>query len=196
MGDSVALTRGDALVIVDVQNDFVSGGALAVPHGDEVIPVLNRYIRVFDHRALPIYATRDWHPNNHCSFQTQGGPWPVHCVVDSHGASFVPSLALPQSTTVISKPSAPQFETFSAFAKTDFAEQLRHANVRRLFIGGLAIDYCVLHTALDALKHGFEIFLLKDAVRAVNVHPNDGAMAETQLVSAGAKTISIGQLQS
>lgn len=195
MGERIALTKGDALLLIDMQNDFVSGGALAVPHGDEVVPVLNRYIQIFELRALPIFATRDWHPQNHCSFQTQGGPWPIHCVVGSYGADFVPSLQLPKSAVIISKPSAPDLETFTAFGKTNFDAQLRSANIGRLFVGGLATDYCVLHTALDALEHGFEVFLLKDAVRAVNVHRDDGEKAEKELVSAGARPITIEQIQ-
>lgn len=195
MGERIALTKGDALLLIDMQNDFVSGGALAVPRGDEVVPVLNRYIQIFELQALPIFATRDWHPQNHCSFQTQGGPWPIHCVVGSYGADFVPSLRLPKSAVIISKPSAPDLETFTAFGKTNFDAQLSSANIRRLFVGGLATDYCVLHTALDALENGFEVFLLKDAVRAVNVHRDDGEKAEKVLVSAGARPITIEQIQ-
>lgn len=196
MREGLALTKGDALLIIDTQNDFVSGGALAVPQGDEVVPVLNRYIRIFQQHELPIFATRDWHPPNHCSFQTQGGPWPVHCVVGSHGAEFIPSLQLPKTASIISKPSDPAFETYSGFQASGFEKQLRSAQIHRLFVGGLATDYCVLHTALDALKHGFQVFLLKDAVRAVNVHPTDGAMAEKQLVNAGAKPIIVEQILS
>jgi nicotinamidase/pyrazinamidase len=191
----IELEQGDALVIVDVQNDFVFGGALAVPHGDEVVPVLNRYIDLFAKHGLPIFATRDCHPENHCSFQRFGGPWPVHCVVGSHGGEFVPSLRLPQSATVIDKPSAPDFETFSAFPGTDFENKLRHAHVRRLFVGGLATDYCVLHSSLDALKHGFALFLLKDAVRAVNLQPADGQLAENQLTTAGATVITFDKIR-
>lgn len=196
MRKGIALTEGDALLIVDMQNDFVSGGALAVPQGDEVVPVLNRYIHLFQQHQLPIFATRDWHPPNHCSFQTQGGPWPIHCVVGSHGAQFVPSLQLPETASTISKPSDPAIETYSGFQACGFEKQLRSAQIHRLFIGGLATDYCVLNTALDALKHGFEVLLLKDAVRAVNVHPGDGALAEKQLADAGARLITLEQVRS
>lgn len=196
MSARIALTKGDALLLVDLQNDFVAGGSLAVPHGDEVIPVLNRYIHVFEQRRLPIFATRDWHPHNHCSFKTQGGPWPIHCVVGSHGADFVPSLILPKSVVTISKPSAPDIETFTAFPGTDFESRLRNADVHRLFVGGLATDYCVFHTAFDALGRGFKVFLLKDAVRAVNVHPDDGEKAEQALITAGATSITFEDVQS
>lgn len=195
MGDRIALTKGDALLLIDVQNDFVPGGALPVPRGDEVIPVLNRYIQMFRQRGLPIFATRDWHPLNHCSFQAQGGPWPLHCVVGSRGAEFVSSLQLPKNASIISKPSTPDVETYSGFQNASFDDQLRSAQVGRLFVGGLATDYCVLHTSLDALRHGFAVFVLRDAIRAVNVHLHDGDMAQKQLISAGAKRITFEQIE-
>src|SRR5215831_2083403 len=104
MNAMVSLQQGDALVVVDVQNDFLHGAALAVPHGDEVIPLLNRYIALFDGKHLPIFATRDWHPPDHCSFRSQGGPWPAHCVVFTQGAELSPQLKVVPSTRVISKP--------------------------------------------------------------------------------------------
>ena len=175
-----------ALIIVDVQNDFLPGGALAVPHGDEVVPVLNRYIAEFEQQKLPIFATRDWHPPDHCSFRTQGGPWPVHCVMHTKGAAFPPSLRLPSSAIVVSKPSAPDHETYSAFAGTDLEQRLRRASVDRLYVGGLATDYCVLNTVKDALRRGFKVRLLKAAIRAVNVSPNDGLNAESEMARLGA----------
>jgi len=175
-----------ALIIVDVQNDFLPGGMLAVPRGDEVIPILNRYIEEFERQKLPIFATRDWHPHNHCSFQTQGGPWPVHCVVSTKGAAFPPSLKLPTSAIVISKPSTPEKETYSAFEGTNLEQQLREASVESLYVGGLATDYCVLNTVKDALLRGFKVTLLKDGIRPVNVHPTDGQEAEKEMLSLGA----------
>src|SRR6516162_7678685 len=127
-----------ALIVVDVQNDFLPGGALAVPHGDEVIPVLNRYIAEFEQQKLPIFATRDWHPPNHCSFRTQGGPWPVHCVVGTPGAEFPASLQLPPSAIVVLKPSIPDKETYSGFEGIALEQQLRGASVECLYVGGLA----------------------------------------------------------
>src|SRR6266581_2086424 len=112
------LSPNDALVIVDVQNDFLPGGALAVPRGDEIIPLLNRYIAGFEREHLPIFATRDWHPANHCSFQTQSGTWPVHCVMETHGAQFPSSLRLPPSAVIISKGSAREQEAYSGFEGT------------------------------------------------------------------------------
>ncbi len=113
-------TKGDALVIVDVQYDFLPGGALAVPESDQILPVLNRYIGVFEQRRLPIYMTRDWHPSNHCSFQEYGGPWPTHCVAESRGAAFSEELKFEAPTTIISKATTPERECYSDFGTTNF----------------------------------------------------------------------------
>jgi nicotinamidase/pyrazinamidase len=188
----VRLERGDALVIVDLQYDFLPpNGALAVPSGNEVIPVLNSYISLFNSRHLGIFATRDWHPANHCSFKTRGGPWPVHCVMNSHGAAFTTELKLPLATLIISKPSSVDRETYSAFEGTDFDKRLRTEGVRRVFVGGLATDYCVLHTVKDALKSGFKTFYLRDASRAVNVRPDDGRRAEAEMQRLGAMIVDL-----
>ncbi len=184
-----ALQSGDALIVVDVQNDFLPGGSLAAPHGDEIIPVLNRYLAAFAERGNAIFATRDWHPPNHCSFQSQDGPWPVHCVRDTPGAAFAPGLKLPESTVVISKATAPTQEAYSGFEATDLEQQLLNRQVRRLFIGGLATDYCVLSTTMDALYLGFPVFLLRDAIRAVNAHPDDGPKAEAEMLELGATPV-------
>jgi nicotinamidase/pyrazinamidase len=194
MKTTISPHSGDALVIVDLQTDFLPGGALAVPHGDEVIPALNHYIALFEQRGLPIFATRDWHPANHCSFQGQGGPWPQHCVMFSQGAEFSPRLKLPASAIVISKPSVADRETYSAFEGTDFAERLREMKCKRLFIGGLATDYCVLNTVLGALESGFEVFLLCDAIAAVNARPDNGRKAEEEMFRRGAMPIELHQL--
>jgi nicotinamidase/pyrazinamidase len=175
-----------ALIVVDVQNDFLPGGALAVPHGDEVIPVLNRYIAEFEQQKLPIFATRDWHPPDHCSFRTQGGPWPVHCVVGTPGAEFPAYLHLPPSAIVVSKPSTPDKETYSAFEGTDLEQPLREASVESLYVGGLATDYCVLNTVNGALLRGFQVRLLRKAIRPVNVEPKDGEKAENEMARLGA----------
>lgn len=182
---------GDALLIVDMQNDFLPGGSLAVPRGDEVVPVLNRYLQVFTAQSLPVYATRDWHPERHCSFREQGGPWPPHCVAGTHGAEFVAALRLPPSTVIISKAATPEEDAYSGFQRTDLDLRLRAADIRRLFIGGLATDYCVLNTVRDALRLGYQVFLLVDAIRAVNVHPGDGQRAVEEMIALGAKCISL-----
>lgn len=181
---------GDALILVDVQNDFLPGGRLAVPDGDAVIPPLNAWIRRFRARGLPVFATRDWHPPDHCSFREQGGPWPPHCVAGTPGADFAPGLELPPEVVVISKATTPEKDAYSGFEGTDLAERLRERSVRRVFVGGLATDYCVLNTVLDALKAGFEAWVIKDAVRAVDVQPGDGERALERMRQAGAREIS------
>jgi len=178
--------QGDALIVVDVQRDFLPGGSLPVPAGDEVVPVLNRYIALFLSRCLPVYATRDWHPSDHASFQAQGGPWPPHCVAGTSGAAFARGLKLPEGAVIISKGGSAQKDAYSGFDGTDLESRLRGQGVRRLFIGGLATDYCVLNTVKDAVKSGFTVMLLRDAVRAVDLQPDDGARAITEMVRLGA----------
>jgi nicotinamidase/pyrazinamidase len=182
--------RGDALVIVDVQNDFLPGGSLAVPRGDEIVPVLNRYIAAFAGQSLPIYATRDWHPPRHCSFREQGGPWPPHCVQGTPGAEFSRDLELPPQTEVISKAQTEEKDAYSGFEDTDLAERLRREGVQRLFVGGLATDYCVLNTVRDALSRGFRVALLEDAVRAIDAQPGDGERAKEEMRRLGAQVVS------
>ncbi len=179
---------GDALIVVDVQRDFLPGGALAVPRGDEVVPVLNRYLEIFTGRDLPVVATRDWHPADHCSFRERGGPWPPHCIAGTPGAAFADGLALPAQAIIVSKATAPDKDAYSGFQDTDLARRLREAGVRRVFVGGLATDYCVLNTVRDALAEGFEVVLLEDAIRAVEVHPGDGERAVKEMQDAGADT--------
>jgi len=192
----ISLQDGDALLIVDVQNDFLPGGQLAVPEGDAVIAPLNAWIERFEQQGLPVIATRDWHPADHCSFQPQGGPWPVHCVAGTPGAKFAPNLHLPGNAWIISKATRPDREAYSGFQGTGLATRLRESGVRRLFIGGLATDYCVLNTVKDALKEGFTVFLLKDAIRAVNVKPGDGERAIEEMIAAGAVPLTLGDLES
>lgn len=178
---------GDALLLVDVQNDFLPGGSLAVPCGDEVLPVLNRYIGGFMAQGLPVYATRDWHPARHCSFRAQGGPWPPHCIADTHGAAFAAGLRLPPDAAVISKATTEDQDAYSGFQGTDLDRRLRAANIRRLFVGGLATDYCVLNSVRDALRLVYTVMLLTDAIRAVDVQPGDGQRAEAEMVRLGAQ---------
>ena len=180
---------GDALVVVDVQNDFLPGGSLAVPRGDQVIAPLNRWIARFAAAGLPVYATRDWHPVDHCSFAAQGGPWPPHCVAGTPGAAFADALGLPSDATVIGKATRQDADAYSGFAGTDLHERLRHAGVKRLFVGGLATDYCVLNTVRDALGLGYGVVLLTAAVRAVDVRPGDGDRALAEMIAAGAVAV-------
>lgn len=191
----LTLTQGDVLVVVDVQNDFLPGGSLAVPRGDEVVPVLNRYLAAFVPRGLPIAATRDWHPPNHCSFQPYGGPWPPHCVAGSEGAAFAPALELPASSVLITlKGTQLEKDAYSGFDGTDLDARLRARGVGRLFVGGLATDYCVLCTVEDGLKAGYAVVLLQDAIRAVNVRPGDGERAEAEMIRRGAMPIRLEML--
>jgi nicotinamidase/pyrazinamidase len=191
----VNLHAGDALIAVDVQNDFLPGGSLAVPRGDEVVPVLNSYIREFAARGLPVFATRDWHPANHCSFKARGGPWPPHCIAESAGARFATDLRLPPQATIVSKATTPDKDAYSGFQGTDLDAQLRARGVSRVFVGGLATDYCVLNTVRDARRLGFAVCLLTDAIRAVNVQPDDGRKAEEEMQRLGASPVTLAAIQ-
>ena len=187
----LSLATTDALILVDVQNDFLPGGRLGVGDGDAVVPVLNRYIAHFRTAGLAVVATRDWHPTGHCSFAAQGGPWPEHCVAGTDGAAFAAELELPDDALIISKAANVEADAYSGFQGTDLADQLRGRGVKRVFIGGLATDYCVLNTVLDALDADFEAILLVDAVRAVDVEPGDGARAIDEMRAKGATTITV-----
>ncbi|MEN3001694.1 MAG: bifunctional nicotinamidase/pyrazinamidase [Armatimonadota bacterium] len=180
-----------ALLIVDVQNDFCPGGALPVPEGDQVVPVLNRVAQQVAQAGGLVFASRDWHPPTTRHFAAYGGKWPVHCVQNTPGAEFHPDLKLPEGTTIISKGTGERDDGYSAFeghtaeGKT-LLEILRERGVRRLIVGGLATDYCVRASALDALKHGFEVIVLTDAVRGVDVQPGDSERALQEMRTAGA----------
>jgi nicotinamidase/pyrazinamidase len=188
------LERGDALIVGDVQNDFLPGGSLAVPRGDEIIDPLNQAIRAFDESGLPVFAGRDWHPPDHSSFRERGGPWPPHCVAGTHGAEFSARLQLNARAQVISKATERDKEAYSLFQDTYLARRLESEGVRRLFIGGLATDYCVLNTVLDARKSRFEVFVLTDATRAINASPNDGRDALDRMKAEGARLIRSDEL--
>jgi nicotinamidase/pyrazinamidase len=186
--------NGDALIIVDVQYDFLPGGALAVPESDQILPVLNKYIGIFERLGLPIYMTRDWHPVDHCSFKEYGGPWPAHCVAGTRGAAFSEDLKFSSPTTIVSKATTPERECYSDFGTTNFEASLRAKGIGRLFVGGLATDYCVFNTVKDARALGFTTFLLRDAVRGVNVQPEDSQKAEQEMIRLGAKPIELQDL--
>lgn len=184
-----------ALLLVDVQNDFCPGGALAVPEGDQVVPVLNAWTRAFLAAGRPVFASRDWHPANSVHFVTGGGPWPPHCVQGTPGADFHPGLAVPPEVVVLSKGMDPAesggysaFEAIDAGGRT-LAERLRQAGVRRLYVGGLATDYCVRASVLDALRAGLAVTVIGDGVRGVDVTPGDSARALEEMKAAGATVI-------
>lgn len=185
---------GDALIVVDVQNDFCPGGSLAVPGGDQVAARMAVIAGEFARRKGRVFATQDWHPARHSSFKDQGGPWPPHCVQGSRGAEFHSSLKLPGGTRVIRKGSDPKVDAYSGFLDSSLESDLRSAGIKRVFVGGLATDYCVLNTVLDARKLALEVYVLTDAIAAVNVKPGDGASAVRRMTFSGAKAITSAEL--
>ena len=171
----------EALVIVDVQNDFCDRGALAIAHADEIVEPINRLAREFS----LVVATRDWHPPDHRSFVTQGGPWPVHCVRGTAGAELHPQLERGAINEVVDKGQAPALDGYSAFENTALEAFLRTHGIRRLHVAGLALDYCVKHTTLDAIRLGFAVVVHRDATRAVAAEDGDRTLEE--LAAAGAQ---------
>lgn len=181
----------DALIIVDVQNDFCPGGSLAVGKGAEIVPVLNRYIERFAGAGLPIFATRDWHPAATSHFKSYGGPWPSHCVQGTSGAEFHPDLKLGGDAIVVSKGTGADEDSYSGFQGRDSSDALlgdllRQHGVERIFVGGLATDYCVKRTVLDGLAQGFKVMVIGDAVRGVDLNPDDSVEALKEMSAAGA----------
>jgi nicotinamidase/pyrazinamidase len=173
----------DALVIVDFQNDFTSGGALEVKGGDDIAARVNELAA--DPRFELVVATRDWHPPNHGSFTEQGGIWPVHCVQGTEGAELNPSLDRAAVDIVLDGGQDPHTEGYSAFDGTNFGELLRERGIDGMTVVGLATDYCVKHTALDALREGFEVTVDESAVRGVELEPGDSDRALDEVRAAG-----------
>lgn len=190
----IQLQQGDALIVIDLQNDFLPGGSLAVAESDHVIPIINRYIDHFQQRQLPIFMTRDWHPPDHQSFITQGGPWPVHCVAGSKGAELSADLQIPTTVHIISSGTQVDQDGYSGFENPTLKKQLDKLDVLRLFIGGLATDYCVFNTVNDALQLAYLVFLLADAIRAVNLQPEDGKNAKQEMQEKGATIITLDNI--
>ncbi len=192
----------EALIVVDVQNDFCPGGALAVTDGDAVVPVLNEYIRHFVERSLPVFASRDWHPQISRHFRDYGGTWPAHCIQGTTGAEFHPGLQFSSEATgvvVVSKGEDPEEDAYSAFqgrvaGGTLLADALRERGVEHVLVGGLATDYCVKSTVLDAIASGFQATFLADASRGVNLRPHDAEEAIAEMVRAGAAVATLRQL--
>ncbi len=188
-----------ALIIVDMQNDFCPGGSLGVPNGDRVVSVVNDYAQRFGTAGLPIFASRDWHPPVTTHVATSGGPWPVHCVGGEPGAEFHPDLRLPGTTRVVSKGQGAEEDAYSAFQARDesgtpLPNLLGREGVDHVVVGGLATDYCVRATVLDALRSGFRATVLLDASRGVNVAPSDSEEAIAEMVGAGADVATLGRL--
>ncbi|MBO3757962.1 MAG: bifunctional nicotinamidase/pyrazinamidase [Thermoproteota archaeon] len=176
----------NALIVVDVQRDFCKGGALEVPEGDKVVEPLNKYIEVFEATKNIIVFTRDWHPSDHISFKERGGPWPPHCIKNTLGAEFHPKLNFPSIAIVVSKANERDKEAYSGFENTGLQELLKELKIEKVFVGGLATDYCVKNTVLDALKLNFKTYLLVDAIRGVNVNPKDSEFAIDEMKKKGA----------
>jgi len=182
--------KDSALILVDIQNDFCPGGALAVEEGDQIVDPVNRLL---PHFPLVI-STQDWHPANHVSFKAQGGPWPPHCVQGTRGAELHPDLATETIAHYLRKASSPDKDDYSEFEGKDdqgrsLDQVLKSHNVKRIFAVGLATDYCVLATVLEGLKLGYEVVAITDSMRAVNVEPEDGARALRQMSEAGANLV-------
>jgi nicotinamidase/pyrazinamidase len=180
------------VLVIDIQNDFCEGGALEVPGGDAVVPPLNRLMEWAVRLGDPIYATRDWHPPDTRHFQAYGGVWPVHCVQETNGARFHPDLRLPSEASVVTTGDAVDSDGYSAFeghiaSGRALVLDLRERAIEHLYVGGLATDYCVLQSVLDARKAGFAVTLLTDAVAGVNLDPDDSARALEQMRDAGAE---------
>lgn len=188
------------LLVVDVQNDFCPGGALGVPEGDAVVPVLNEYIERFRAAGLPVYASRDWHPEQTTHFKEYGGVWPPHCIQETSGAEFHPDLRLPEDVVVVTKGADPEEDHYSAFQATTeqgelLAERLRADGVTHLYIGGLTTDYCVRASALDARRLGLAVTLLIDASRGVDLEPGDSERAVAEMREAGVEVTTLEELE-
>ena len=189
-----------ALLIVDVQNDFCPGGALAVPGGDKIIPSLNKYIKIFSKKKLPIFASRDWHPRKTLHFKKFGGAWPQHCIQNTKGAAFHPRLKLPRQAILLYKGMDPAKDSYSAFQAQDSGGRgllnlLKRLGVKELYVGGLATDYCVKSSVLDALKNGLRVKLLTDAIKGVNLSLKDSEQAIIEMVRRGAKKTRLKDLE-
>jgi nicotinamidase/pyrazinamidase len=182
----------DALLVIDFQNDFTPGGALAVDEGDLIGDPIKRLAPHFD----VIAATRDWHPPDHASFETAGGPWPVHCVQDSPGAELHPAMEQVDVDFIVDVGRERDDEGYSGFEKSNLADRLRERGVEKVAVCGLATDYCVRASAIDACREGFDVTLVSDAVRAVEVEPGDGERAIEDMKAAGAKVATSDEILS
>ncbi|UFS72840.1 isochorismatase family protein [Geomonas sp. RF6] len=194
------MRRRGALIVVDVQVDFCPGGALSVPEGDRIVPVLNSYITLFAERGCPIFATRDWHPQRTSHFREFGGVWPIHCVQESEGARFHPDLVLPPGTIVISKGHTPWEDGYSALQGvtengTPLPMLLQRMELDRIYLGGLATDYCVKETTLGALQLGFEVTVLADAIAGIDLKEGDCAAALDAMQMRGARLATLEEVR-
>lgn len=199
-GECIMIRANSALLVVDMQNDFLPGGALGVVEGDRIIPRVNDYVRLFEKHPHPLFFTRDWHPKETTHFKAQGGPWPPHCVQGTWGAAFHPDVRLPREAIILSKGMDPREDAYSAFQAQDeqgryLEELLREYSVEHVYICGLALDYCVKWSALHAAEKGFHLYPLIDATRAVNVEIHDAEKAIEEIVRAGGQLLTIEYLR-
>lgn len=183
---NVKVSKNDVLIITDVQNDFLPGGTLSIKESDKIIPILNEYIEIFKNFSSQIIAARDWHPANHLSFINHGGLWPTHCVQNTEGAKFNSKLKLPENTKIVSKATNPEKEAYSVFDETGLLQQLKSEDTHNIFIGGLATDYCIVNSVLDALAADFSVGVLADATCAINLNPDDEEKAFEKMIQNGA----------
>jgi nicotinamidase/pyrazinamidase len=189
-----------ALLIVDVQNDFCPGGALGIKDGNKIIPAINKYIKIFASKKLPVFASRDWHPKKTAHFKKFGGVWPVHCVQGTKGAEFHPKLKLPKEVILLYKGMDPEKDSYSAFQAQDqngmsLPNFLRILGIKELYIAGLATDYCVKFTTHDAIKEGFKVKILLDAIKGVNLKPNGSENVIREMVRIGVKKITLKDME-
>ncbi len=183
----IRITERDALIVVDMQKDFMPGGALPVPDADRIVSTVNAYIDHFVKLDRPIYFTRDWHPSTHLSFKQNGGIWPEHCRQDTEGAEFADGLLLPSDNRfIISKGVSEDFDAYSGFQGTPLESLLLERGISRVFVSGVATDYCVKHTLLGAEHLGFRTVLLEDAVKGVDLQPGDSEKAIDAMMQKGA----------
>jgi len=188
-----------ALLVVDIQNDFCPAGALGIPEGDKIVPLINKYLKVFAKKKLPILVTRDWHPAKTGHFKDFGGIWPAHCIQNTPGAAFHPALKLPAGVILLYKGMDPLEDSYSAFHAEDTSGRsllkiLRMLGIREIYIAGLATDYCIKYSTLDALKNGFKVKILSDAVKGVDLKPKDSQKALKEIIKKGAKKIELKDL--
>jgi nicotinamidase/pyrazinamidase len=191
----ITVTPKDALIVVDMQKDFMPGGALPVPKADTIIPTVNSYVQRFFELERPVYFTRDYHPADHISFKEFGGLWPSHCVAGSEGARFVEGLFIPPDNRfIISKGTSKEFDAYSGFQGTILHDLLQERGIQRVFVCGVATEYCVYNTALGAMNLGYQCFVLEDAIKGVN---EEGAQkALDKLLKQGAVLASSTALKS
>lgn len=191
-----------AVIAVDVQNDFCPGGKLAVAQGNLVVEPLNKLFQAADQTGMLTIVTRDWHPKQAVHFAGFGGVWPEHCIMESEGAKFYPDLKIDPATFIVSK-GVDGKDAYSGFdgsitssadradLGTPLNDVLRARGIKRLFVGGLATDYCVKQTAIDGARFGYQVFLIEEAVRAVDINPGDGNRALEEMKNSGVKVISL-----